>query len=385
MEYSRLAPLSKIKRSFFLFGPRMTGKSFLLHKLFPNSPYYDLLRSETFLNLSMRPQMIREEMEEMLNHQAITTPVIIDEIQKLPLLLDEVHSMIEELNLQFILTGSSARKLKRGGTNLLGGRAWTRKLHPLCSAEIGDFDLQRIVQFGSLPVVYDSDYPEEDLKAYCGTYLQQEIAEEGAARKIDAFSRFLKTAALYNGEQVNYETWASDSAVPARTIREYFSVLEDTLIGEMLSPWKSGRKRKSVSAGKFYFFDLGVRNTLASVRQVDPGTDTWGRAIEHFIYTELRSYLDYSNDPRELSFWRTRDNREVDFILGDDTAIEVKATKNPSERHVKNLLEIEKEGQFKHLLLVCSVKTPRKLGQVEIVPLKLFLQRLWEGAYSASP
>ncbi|MFW5727923.1 MAG: ATP-binding protein [Spirochaetia bacterium] len=230
--------------------------------------------------------------------------------------------------------------------------------------------------------MYDSEYPEEDLKAYCGTYLQQEIAEEGAARKIDAFSRFLRTAALYNGEQVNYEAWASDAAVPARTIREYFSVLEDTLLGEMLTPWTRGKKRKAVSAGKFFFFDLGVRNTLASVRQVNPGTDAWGKAMEHFVYTELRSWLDYSNDGRDLSFWRTRDNREVDFIIGDDTAIEVKASSNPSERHVKNLLELKNEGQFKHLLLVCSVDTPRRLREVEILPLKVFLQRLWEGEYS---
>jgi uncharacterized protein len=360
----------------------MTGKSFLLHKLFPNSPYYDLLRAETFLKLSMRPQALREELEEAGSRRALRGPVIIDEIQKLPLLLDEVHSMIEDLQLQFILTGSSARKIKRRGTNLLGGRAWTRRLHPLCSAEIGDYNVQRIFHYGSIPVMYDSEYPEEDLKAYCGTYLQQEIAEEGAARKIDAFSRFLRTAALYNGEQVNYEAWASDAAVPARTIREYFSVLEDTLLGEMLNPWTRGKKRKAVSAGKFFFFDLGVRNTLASVRQVDPETDAWGKAMEHFVYIELRSWLDYSNDVRDLSFWRTRDNREVDFIIGDDTAIEVKASSNPSERHVKNLLELKNEGQFRHLLLVCSVDTPRRLKEVEILPLKVFLQRLWEGEYS---
>jgi len=381
MEYPRVLELSKIKRTVFLFGPRMTGKSFLLHKLFPNSPYYDLLRAETFLKLSMRPQALREELEEIGSRRALQGPVIIDEIQKLPLLLDEVHSMIEDLHLQFILTGSSARKIKRRGTNLLGGRAWTRRLHPLCSAEIGDYNVQRIFHYGSLPLVYDSEYPEEDLKAYCGTYLQQEIAEEGAARKIDAFSRFLRTAALYNGEQVNYEAWASDAAVPARTIREYFSVLEDTLLGEMLTPWSRGKKRKAVSAGKFFFFDLGVRNTLASVSQLDPGTDAWGKAMKHFVYIELRSWLDYSNDGRNLSFWRTRDNREVDFIIGDETAIEVKASSNPSERHVKNLLELKNEGQFKHLLLVCSVDTPRMLKEVEILPLKVFLQRLWKGEY----
>lgn len=357
----------------------MTGKSFLLRKLYPDVPYYDLLRSETFLKLSMRPQVIREEIEDIVSRKAFRGPVVIDEIQKLPLLLDEVHAMIEDMNIQFILTGSSARKLRRRGTNLLGGRAWTRKLHPLCSAEIGEYDLHKIFHYGSLPAVYDSEYPEEDLKAYCGTYLQQEIAEEGVARKIDAFSRFLRTVALFNGEQINYEAWASDAAVPARTIREYFSVLEDTLLGEMLSPWKCGRKRKSVSAGKFYLFDLGVRNTLASIRHVEPGTEAWGRAMEHFVYTELRSYLDYTNDPRELTFWRTRDNREVDFIIGEDTAIEVKTTSKPSERHIKNLLDLAAEGNFSHLVLVCAVDTPRRLGEVEIVPLNLFLERLWEG------
>ena len=149
----------------------------------------------------------------------------------------------------------------------------------------------------------------------------------------------------------------------------------------MLSPWDRGRKRKSVSAGKFCLFDLGVRNTLASVRHLEPGTEAWGKATEHFVYTELRSYLDYTSDPRDLSFWRTRDNRKVDFIMGDDTAIEVKSATKPSERHVKNLLDLAAEGSFKHLLLVCSVDTPRRLGEVEILPLKVFLARLWEGEY----
>jgi predicted AAA+ superfamily ATPase len=238
MEYHRIIEFPSIQRSFFIFGPRLTGKTYLLKQRYPQARYYDLLRSETFLRLSQRPSILREEVS-LLDEGQI---VIIDEIQKLPQLLDEVHGLIEDRHIRFILTGSSARKLRRGGVNLLGGRARILRLHPLVSKEIGTFDLERFLQYGGLPSIYLSQEPWQDLQSYCGAYLQEEIAAESAVRKLDAFSRFLRSAALFSGEQVNYEVWASDAEVPARMVREYFYLLHDTLLGEILEPWRRGGK-----------------------------------------------------------------------------------------------------------------------------------------------
>lgn len=377
MEYPRKLVISHQGKSVFLFGPRLTGKTFLLKRTFPQARYYDLLKSDTFLRLSQRPSLFREELE----HCNAGETVIVDEIQKLPALLDEIHLLIEDRGLRFIMTGSSARKLKRGGTNLLGGRARMAHLHPLVSAEIGTMDMQKALTIGTLPSIYTSEEPWEDLKAYCGLYLQEEIAAEGAARKLDAFSRFLRSAALYSGEQINFETWASDAIVPSRTVREYFYILTDTLVGEMLEPWKHGAKRKPASAGKFYFFDNGVRNALAGIRSLAPGTHEYGKALEHLIYHELRAWLDYTHDDRPLCFWRTTDGREVDFIIGDECAIEVKAAEIPGCRDLKNLAAIAEEATFRHRILVCHAPEPRMVEGMEILPIREFLARLWEGRY----
>ncbi len=378
MEYQRKLAIAQEGKSAFLFGPRLTGKTYLLKKTFPQAPYYDLLRSDMFLRLSLRPSILREE---LTNHPPGTT-VVIDEIQKLPLLLDEVHSLIEEKGLRFIMTGSSARKLRRGGVNLLGGRARSLRLHPLVSAEIEDFNLEKALAIGTLPSIYGSDEAWEDLKAYCGTYLQEEIAAESVTRKLDAFSRFLRSTALFSGEQVNYEAWGSDAMVPARTVREYFSILSDTLIGEMLEPWRGGKKRKPAAAGKFYFFDNGVRNALAGIRSLAPGSAQYGKSLEHLVYSELRAWLDYSKDDRALSFWRTTDGKEVDFIVGDDIAIEVKSAVLPEARHIKGLITLADEGAFRHRILACLAPAPRLLNGVKILHVMEFLQRLWAGAYS---
>lgn len=378
MEYQRKLAIAQEGKSAFLFGPRLTGKTYLLKKTFPQAPYYDLLRSDTFLRLSLKPSILREE---LANHPAGTT-IVIDEIQKLPLLLDEVHSLIEDKRLRFIMTGSSARKLRRGGVNLLGGRARSLRLHPLTSAEIEDFSLEKALATGTLPSIYGSDEAWEDLKAYCGTYLQEEIAAESLTRKLEAFSRFLRTAALFSGEQVNYEAWGSDAMVPSRTVREYFSILSDTLIGEMLEPWRGGKKRKPAAMGKFYFFDNGVKNALAGIRALTPGSEQYGKSLEHLIYSELRAWLDYSKDDRALSFWRTTDGKEVDFIIGDTMGIEVKSAVMPAARHIKGLVALANEGAFHHRILVCLAPAPRLLNGVEILPVMEFLKRLWGGVYS---
>ena len=375
MDIQRTLDLTGNTRSFFLFGPRQTGKTWLLKHSFPRSRYYNLLHSETFLRFSTRPGSLREE----LAADRSTEPVIIDEIQKLPLLLDEIQAMMDELGVRFILTGSSARKLKRGGVNLLGGRARTRKLHPLVSVEIRDFDLSHILAWGSLPPVHLSDNPWDDLRSYCGTYLQQEIADKGISRRIDAFARFLRVAAIMNGRLLNFEALASDAAVPARTIREYYTVLADTLLGELVEPWGRGGKRKAIATGRFWFFDIGVRNALAGDRGFAEGSERWGRNLEHFVYTELRAFLDYRLDDRPLAFWRTRDDREVDFVIGDDVAIEVKAGANPADRHLAGLDAIAEEGTFRRRILVCTAARPSLVRGIELLPIRSFCDEVWAG------
>jgi predicted AAA+ superfamily ATPase len=370
------------KRSVFLFGPRQTGKTSLIKRLFPEAVRYDLLRADVFLRITQRPQLIREELTGRRISPA-EGPVIIDEIQKLPILLDEVHYLMEEHGFLFILTGSSARKLKRGAANLLGGRARTRHLFPLVSAEIPGFDLLRAVRWGSLPSIYLSDEPEEDLLAYCGSYLQEEIKGEGIVRRIENFSRFLQTAALVNGELLNFESLSSDCAVPARTLREYFFILEETLVGNLLPPYKRMLHRKAVSTAKFYFFDVGVANALAGRRDLSPRTELFGRVLEHLIFTELRSYLAYSWDRRPLTFWRDHAGHEIDFIIGDEIAIEVKAAETVSEKHLKTLRLEEVEKAFRSRIVVSLDSVPRTVDKVEILPCTEFLQRLWGGEYAA--
>lgn len=379
--YSRLLDLTADiqKKSLFLFSPRQTGKSTLLKKTFPTAPTYNLLLADEFLKLSQRPQLIREELLAAKFDGAL--PVIIDEIQKLPVLLDEVHYLIEEKGYKFILTGSSPRKLKRDGVNLLGGRAWTRHLYPLTTQEIGEYDLDRMWNFGSLPPIYNSSYPEEDLAAYAGNYLQEEIQAEGAVRHIENFSRFLRTAAISNTELINFESVASDAQVPARTIREYFNILQDTLLGVMLEPYKKTKSRKAVSTSKFYFFDVGVTNFLAERGHIKPKSELFGKVFEHFIFTELRAFLGYTNDRRKLAFWRSRQGDEVDFIVGDDVAIEVKGTEFVSEKHLKGIKTLNEEVKFRHNIVVSLDEKPRHVDGVEVLPVKDFLTRLWCGEF----
>lgn len=379
--FHRLADLRDdvAKKSLFLFGPRQTGKTSLLKTLFPESPFYNLLLSDVYFRLSQRPQVIREEVEALAVDYR--RPVIIDEIQKLPILLDEVHNLIEDKKLHFILTGSSARKLKHGSANLLGGRAWTRHLFPLVSAEIPNYDLMRILNYGALPSIYLSENPEEDLAAYVGNYLQEEIKAEGLTRKIENFSRFLQTASLCNAELVNFANVASDAQVPARTVREYFSILEDTLIGTVLEPFTKTKKRKAIQTGKFYYFDVGVCNFLAGRTNVRPKTELFGKALEHFIFTELAAYLSYHRDRRPLSFWRSTSKQEVDFIIGDEVAIEVKGTDMVLEKHLAGIRALSEEIQFKHQIVVSMDPKPRKIGDTMVMPVRHFLESLWGNVY----
>jgi len=288
----RLLDLSRLvaKKSHFLFGPRQTGKTFLIRRSLPDALIYDLLDSATDLALSRSPERIGEELGD------VNRTVVIDEIQRLPGLLNEVHRLIEARGTRFLLTGSSARKLRRGGVNLLGGRARTKQMHPLTARELGTyFELERALGHGLLPSIYFSDDPQADLAAYTGAYLQEEIVAEGASRNVPAFSRFLHVAALYNATIVNFTNVASDAQVPRTTVYEYFEILRDTLVLHELPAWKRSKKRKPIASSKYYFFDVGVVGALQG-RTFRPRTPEYGQALETYIMHELTCWRDYRSD-----------------------------------------------------------------------------------------
>jgi predicted AAA+ superfamily ATPase len=363
------------KKSHFLFGPRQTGKSFLINQSLPDVRVYDLLDTSIFLTLSQNPLRLSQEL----------TPkdriVVIDEIQRLPDLLNEVHRLIETRRIKFLLTGSSARKLRRGGVNLLGGRARTKHLHPLIYKELGrDFDLSQALTRGTLPSIYFSDDPRADLRSYAGTYLEQEIVAEGATRNIPAFSRFLKVAALCNGTMVNFTNVANDAQVPRTTVYEYFRILQDTLILHEVPAWRQSHKRKPLASSKYYFFDVGVVGMLQG-RTFRPGTPEYGEAFETYLAHELLSYRDYmSGEP--ISFWRTTSGFEVDFILGDHTAVEVKAKEHVSPQDLKSLKALAEEKRMRRYLAVSFEPRRRQVGEVTVLPWRVFLDKLWNGDYS---
>jgi uncharacterized protein len=363
------------KKSHFLFGPRQTGKSFLIRHALPGARVYDLLDHATYLALGQRPHRIAEELT------ATDRVVVIDEIQRLPELLNEVHRLIEQRGIKFLLTGSSARKLRRGGVNLLGGRARVKHLHPLIARELGrDFDLNRAVERGTLPSIYLSDDPEADLAAYAGAYLQQEIVAEAATRNIPAFSRFLRVAAHCNGTIVNFTNVANDAQVPRTTVYEYFEILKDTLILHELAAWRKSRKRKPLASSKFYFFDVGVAATLQG-RRIGPRTPEFGAGVETYLMHELMAYRDYvSGEP--LSYWRSTSGFEVDFIIGDHTAIEVKAKETVSPQDVKSLRAIADERKLKHYICVSLEPRPRRVDGIALMPVREFLEALWSGEYA---
>jgi predicted AAA+ superfamily ATPase len=362
------------KKSYFLLGPRQTGKTFLTHHTLKDARVYDLLDTSIYLALSQNPGRIAQEIT------ARDQIVVIDEIQRLPVLLNEVHRLIEAHRIRFLLTGSSARKLRHGGVNLLGGRARIKYLHPLVYKELGNlFDLHRAIERGLLPSIYFSDDPAADVKAYTGLYLQQEIVAEGVTRNIPAFSRFLKVAAHCNGTIVNFTNVANDAQVARTTVYEYFEVLKDTLILHELPAWRKSKKRKPLASSKFYFFDVGVVGELQG-RRFKPGTPEFGEAFETYIMHELMSYRDY-NSGEPLSYWRTTSGFEVDFIIGDHTAVEVKAKGNVAAQDMKSLKALSEEKGLKRFLCVSLEPRVRKVDQVTILPYKHFLEALWEGEY----
>lgn len=381
--YPRLLDLACCnEETCFLWGPRQVGKSTLIRQRFPASVRYDLLLSTTLRRFLDHPESLREECEAQgLTGTTQNDPIVIDEVQKAPFLLDEVHWLIEERGLRFILCGSSARKLKQGQANLLGGRAVRYELGPLVSTEIPDFDLVRALNNGLIPRHYDSEYPQDLLDGYVADYLKEEVAAEALVRNLSSFSRFLKVAALSSGEQINFSNIARECGVSSPTVKGYYEILEDTLLGTFLQPFAKRGKRRQITAPKFYLFDVGVVGFLTQRGLVSPGSELFGKAFEGFIHQELRYHRSYSRKRHALSFWRTSSGFEVDFVLGDaDVAVEVKPSKRVHSHDLKGLRAFCEEFNAARAIVISLEEAPRTLNNgIEIWPWREFLADLWAG------
>ncbi len=308
--------------------------------------------------------------------------MIVDEIQKVPALIDEVHWLLENTDKSYILCGSSARKLKKEAKNLLGGRAVSYHMYPLTTHELPDFDLARALNFGLLPAHYLQENPATLLRSYVGNYLREEIINETATRNVPAFSRFLEALGYSHGELINYANIARDCGVSSSSVRSYFEILDDTLLGFRLDPWRKKNKRTLTKTSKYYLFDVGVANYLNPENtQVIPGNEQYGIAFEHFILGEVQSYLHYNNLDYQVRFWRTQAGAEVDIVIGDmQVAIECKSGKRFRGDWLKGLKALAAEQSVRRSILVTSVdQAPRVHDGIESFHWKQFCERLWSG------
>ena len=323
--------------SAFLWGVRQSGKSTLLRRLYPEALYFDLLLSDVYERFMRNPSLLKE-------------------------ILQAGSWLIVNMNIQFILSGSSPRKIIRQGGNLLGGRALRYELYPLVSSEIPDFDLIKALNSGLLPRHYLSNNPGKLLSAYIGSYLRDEIVSEARIRNVPSFSRFLEAAAFSNGELVNYSNIAADCGVSAPTIKEYFQILEDTMVGRFLPSYQRKPKRRVISAPRFYYFDVGIAGYLLKRENIRAGSEVFGKAFEHFIFQELFAYSKYSGKDFTLSYWRTASQIEVDFILGEnEAAIEVKSTGMVNPKHLKGLKAFNEEYTVRRSIVVSTDMYPRRI------------------------
>lgn len=362
--------------SIFLFGGRQTGKTTILHQQFPNAIFFDLLDTSIKMRLRRRPSLLYET----LRDKPSGTLVIIDEIPEVPELLNEVHRLIVERQIVFILCGSSARKLKRKGHNTLGGRAHPVYLYPLVSAEIPDFDIDRAVTYGMIPSHYLAKKPDRLLAGYIDIYLKEEIKEEALVRNLDAFHRFLEVAALTDGEIINNNNIAQECGVHATTVSSYFDILEDTLIGYRIPAYAKVMKRRLVQAPRFYYFDIGIANHLLHRKELLRGTPDYGHAFEHLVVQELVAWQHYTHSEERLSYWRTYTGIEVDMIIGDArVAIEIKSTEEIQPKHLKNLKIFSEEHPQSRLIIVSLDVFTRHIGSIECMYAKDFFNQLWAG------
>ena len=377
--YKRILKLGLSSReTCFLWGPRQTGKSTLLRNLFPDAPIYDLLLSNQYRRFVADPSILRQECNASgLNGATQKYPVIVDEVQKVPELLDEIHWLIENRGLRFILCGSSPRKLKRSHGNLLGGRGVRYEMFPLVYPEVPDFSLKKALNNGLIPRHYLSKSPKKLLQAYVGDYLKEEILAEAVTRNIPAFSRFLEVAAISNGEIVNFNNIASDCGVSAPTVKGYFQILVDTLIGQFIPAFRKKVKRRLIMAPRFIFFDTGILAQLTRRGEVQEGSELFGRAFEHFLTMEVFAHSSYSDMNYPVSYWRTASGFEVDLILNSRVAVEIKSTDRVTNKHLKGLRAFKEEHDCTCILVSRDERPRQTFDEILILPWRVFLDRLW--------
>jgi predicted AAA+ superfamily ATPase len=365
------------KYSSFLWGARRTGKSFWIKNNFKPDEIIliDLLKTDVFAEYASRPSLIRERFKDTKKI------IVIDEIQKAPVLLDEVHWMIENKEIIFLLTGSSARKLRRGHANLLAGRALRYHLLPFSYMEVKNVELEKIMISGMLPPHFLSKRPVDLIRSYIADYLKEEIAQEAQIQKIPQFSEFLRIAALTSGELLNYNNVSREAGISSKVVRSYFDILESTMLGFKIPSWKSSKTRRMILAEKFYLFDIGISNYL-SKRQPKQGTPEFGKSFEHFILMELRAYKYYRNPELSITYWRTSTGYEVDFILGEkELALEIKSGRLVHDIDLRSLNALKEDGKVKNLLVICQEKHPREVNDIKIIPWEIFLEKLWSGEF----
>ena len=366
--------------TFFLWGPRQAGKSTLLKHHYPGGRWIDLLKSDEFRRYVTRPELLRQEIE--AGPADPERQIVIDEVQKVPALLNEVHWLMENRGLHFALCGSSARKVRRGAANLLGGRALRYELRGLTAGELAsDFDLDRILNRGYLPRIYQAARARRLLDAYIADYLKEEVAAEGLVRNLAAFSGFLDAAALSDTEPVNFSNVARDCGVSSRTVRSYFDILEDTLLGRWVPAWRKRRKRRLTGAAKFYFSDVGVVNRLARRGRVERGSELYGKAFENWVHHEIAAWVAYTEFDGELTHWRLPSGVEVDFVLGDmGLAVEAKASAVIGRHHLKGLRSLAEEHNVRRRVIVClETRRRRTADGIDVLPPATFVRRLWRG------
>ena len=366
--------------TFFLWGPRQAGKSTLLKRHYPSSRWIDLLKSDEFRRYVTRPELLRQEIE--AEPADPERQIVIDEVQKVPALLNEVQWLMENRGLHFALCGSSARKVRRGAANLLGGRALRYELRGLTAGELaGDFDLDRILNRGYLPRIYQAARARRLLDAYIADYLKEEVAAEGLVRNLAAFSGFLDAAALSDTEPVNFSNVARDCGVSSRTVRSYFDILEDTLLGRWVPAWRKRRKRRLTGSAKFYFSDVGVVNRLARRGRLERRSELYGKAFENWVHHEIAAWVAYTEFDGELTHWRLPSGVEVDFVLGDmGLAVEAKASAVIGRHHLKGLRSLAEEHNVRRRVIVClETRRRRTADGIDVLPAATFVRRLWGG------
>ncbi len=363
------------EETFFLWGPRQTGKTTLLRETYRDALWLDLLKADEYRRYLERPELLREELAD----RPLPNQVVIDEIQKVPQLLDEVHWLHENSGVRFALCGSSARKVRHGAANLLGGRALRYALMGLTANELAsDIDLDRLLNHGYLPRLYESNRTQRMLAAYVGDYLKEEIAAEGLVRNLPEFSGFLNAAALSDGDLVNFSNIARDCGVSSNTVKGHFGILEDTLLGGWLPAYTKRPKRRVIGAPKFYFSDVGVVNFLARRGHLEAGGELYGKAFENWVFHELSAYDAYHSTFAELHYWRLASGIEVDFIVGDmAVAIEAKASSRITADHMKGLRHLAQEHPRARRLVVCLERKRRRTEDgIEILPYRAFIDEL---------